>query len=309
MEQIDDKQRLAQLEARARMLEAELIGLNATIATLRARLSTSYAQPTFAPVGIPSVPVPQHFKASTPQPLPASIPSVPMPPNYGMPNPPPPVESQQESVGGAAVPSELPVAQEVRSPQEVSAEEAPLPVAWAPAPSETPQEVPAEAAPAEGIYLSPLPPYDSLRRKWDIGTGESPAEPVGNLPLAAVAESPTEQQQPAYTAEPELRLFGLLSDGSPWEYRIPFSCMATEEGIYIGRDAEYAQVILDDASVSRCHLRMELTEQGIVVTDMNSTNGSVINDHVITEYENRLPLNDGDTLTLGNVTLQAQFLQ
>lgn len=290
---MDDNQRLAQLEARARMLEAELTGLNATIATLRARLSTSYAQPqpaapVFAPVGIPAVPMPQ--QASAPAPAPAAIPSVPMPAEW---------QAAQQKPAEAEVPQEAPV------------EEEPLPVAWPEAPAEPveaelPQAEPAEAAPAEGMYLPPMPPYDSLRHKWDIGTGEAPAEAA---PAAYYEEQPAEAQAPVYAAEPEMRLFGLLSDGSPWEYRIPFSCMATEEGIYIGRDAEYAQVILDDASVSRCHLRLELTEQGVVVTDLNSTNGSIINDHVITEYENRLPLNDGDTLTLGNVTLQAQFLR
>lgn len=153
-----------------------------------------------------------------------------------------------------------------------------------------------------------MSPYDSLRRKWDIGTGEQQVQDAAQPVYAA--PQPEMVAQPVYAAvDPELRLFGLLTDGSPWEYRIPFSCMAAEEGIYVGRDAEYAQVILNDASVSRCHLRLELTEYGIVVTDMNSTNGSMINDHVIEEYENRLPLKDGDTLTLGNVTLQAQFLQ
>lgn len=253
---MEDRQRLAQLEARARMLEAELAGLNATIATLRARLSTRYAPAAataaFAPVGIPSVP------------------------------PPPPQEFQ------SPIPSPQP------------------PPAAALAPDVAVQAEPAVVAqPEDGVYLPPLPPYDSLRQKWDIGTGEaSVANPQPPVYAAASVAEPVQ-----YAADPELRLFGLLTDGSPWEYRIPFSCMAAEGGICIGRDATYSHVILNDGSVSRCHMRLELTEQGIVVSDLNTTNGSLINDHVIEEYENRLPLNDGDTLTLGNVTLQAQFLQ
>lgn len=280
MEQMDDKQRLAQLESRARMLEAELSGLNATIATLRARLSTTYAQPAapaFVPVGM----------SPTPPPMPQQGYQTPMPPSaammpaaaVGIPSVPPPPQDFRTAYTQPAAPVAQPVQTE-------------------------PSAVPAQ----EDVYLPPMSPYDSLRRKWDIGTGEQPVQDAAQPVYAA--PQPEMVAQPVYAAvDPELRLFGLLTDGSPWEYRIPFSCMAAEEGVYVGRDAEYAQVILNDASVSRCHLRLELTESGIVVTDMNSTNGSVINDHVIEEYENRLPLKDGDTLTLGNVTLQAQFLQ
>lgn len=310
---MDDRQRLAQLEARARILEAELTGLNATIATLKARLSTQYAQPSqpvFAPVGMPSVsPVQPRAYASSPAGAPPVSHYQPQAYASSPAGASPVPQSQPQAYAPIGVPSVPPPPQDFRSyaPQAVAPVSEQTSTPPEPMTLQTATtEAPVEESQQDGVYLPPLQPYDTLRQKWNIGTGEASA---GEVLPSAVDAPVMDSVPPVANAEPELRLFGLLSDGSPWEYRIPFSCMASEEGIFIGRDAEYAQVVLDDGSVSRCHLRLELTEQGVVVTDMDSTNGSVINDHVIEEYENRLPLNDGDTLTLGNVTLQAQFLQ
>lgn len=150
-----------------------------------------------------------------------------------------------------------------------------------------------------GIMLQPLRPYDRLRTKWGLGTGldipQHPAEPP--LPPASGGRT-------SY-----LRLFGLLSNGSPWESRIPFSAIARSGGVRLGRDSAHAEITLADASISRCHLLIELREEGLVVTDCNSTNGTAVNGQRLASYQQRVPLQNSDTLTLGDIMLQAEIVQ
>ncbi len=148
------------------------------------------------------------------------------------------------------------------------------------------------------IMLQPLRPYDRLRTKWELGTGL-------NIPQAA-AVSPLLTPRPVGNF---LRLFGLLSNGAPWESRIPFSSIAGREGIRIGRDAAHADILLPDASISRSHLRIELTEQGLIVTDLDSTNGSAVNGTPLSTYHNRIPLQNSDTIAMGDILLQAEIIK
>lgn len=177
--------------------------------------------------------------------------------------------------------------------QSIKAEEKKLPLT-----PHTSQATPQPTEDAPAIYLQPLPPYDSLRHKWSLGTGLD----VKSTTYAGDITSLTGENT-SY-----LRLFGLTPDGHPWEQRIYFADIAQHNGIYIGRDESKAQIIIPDNSVSRCHLLIELTHQGLVITDENSTNGSYVNNRRITFYENRFPLKNGDTLTLGDVLLQAEIV-
>ena len=104
-------------------------------------------------------------------------------------------------------------------------------------------------------------------------------------------------------------MFGLLSNGSPWESRIPFSAIARSGGVRLGRDSAHAEITLPDASISRCHLLIELREEGLVVTDCNSTNGTAVNGQRLASYQQRIPLQNSDTLTLGDIMLQAEIVQ
>ena len=69
-------------------------------------------------------------------------------------------------------------------------------------------------------------------------------------------------------------------------------------GLKIGRDAP-ADIILSDARVSRTHCMVELSDDGVQVSDMNSTNGTYVDDERIHGTE---VLDVGSTLRVGNVS-------
>jgi pSer/pThr/pTyr-binding forkhead associated (FHA) protein len=66
--------------------------------------------------------------------------------------------------------------------------------------------------------------------------------------------------------------------------------------ISIGR-AEDHMVVLDDASVSGHHAEIEQTENGLILRDLGSTNGTKVNGSPVTEAV----LNDGDQICFGSV--------
>lgn len=66
----------------------------------------------------------------------------------------------------------------------------------------------------------------------------------------------------------------------------------------IGRLPE-CDLVLDDPGASRQHARIRRTETGFVVTDLGSTNGTLVNGRQIQEQE----LLDGDTVTIGETDL------
>lgn len=67
----------------------------------------------------------------------------------------------------------------------------------------------------------------------------------------------------------------------------------------IGR-GEANKITIMDRSISRTHCRIELTASGYRVVDLDSTNGTFVNDHRVT----RTTLHAGDVLRLGAVALR-----
>ncbi|MBQ2380434.1 MAG: FHA domain-containing protein [Akkermansia sp.] len=155
---------------------------------------------------------------------------------------------------------------------------------------------PEEKQPA--ILLQPLPMHDSLRRRWRLGPG---------LPSSGFGASRPVSSRVA-SSSGQLRLLALLRDGSPWEQFIPFCDLGQEGGVIIGRDPEICEVVLMDESVSRMHARIEICNQGVVVSDMNSTNGVMVNDNPVDHYSPRVPMSDGSVLILGEVPIRVEFI-
>lgn len=156
------------------------------------------------------------------------------------------------------------------------------------------------AEPPPPIHIEPLPIHHPLRRKWALGKG-----------LQGTQRGETTQRI-CFTGNQvsggKLRLFGLLADGEPWEHVIPFSDLASENGIIIGRDPECVNLLLPETGVSRSHARIELGSTGIVITDLNSTNGIVVNDEHINSYSPQVPLSDGSTIRLGDTILRVEII-
>lgn len=68
----------------------------------------------------------------------------------------------------------------------------------------------------------------------------------------------------------------------------------TEKAITIGRSSK-ADIIVDQESVSREHAEVSNQEETVVIVDQGSTNGTYVNDKLITEHI----LQDGDFIKIG----------
>jgi hypothetical protein len=179
----------------------------------------------------------------------------------------------------------------------------PLAPAWdAPIPVSTPPVPTAytdDTTDTGNIYLQSLQPHHPLRSKWELGSG---------LENAVVPEYTAPMPDNSSNVATELRLFGLLPSGVPWEQRIPFSAFAQGNGFIIGRDETSASIVLPDVCISRAHAQLALNEYGLVISDMGSTNGTSVNGIQLSPYDNNRPVQDGDTLTLGYINLQIEFI-
>lgn len=71
-----------------------------------------------------------------------------------------------------------------------------------------------------------------------------------------------------------------------------------DEPVVIGRLPE-CDVVLGDPNVSRRHAEIRRTEEGLVVTDLGSTNGTRVNGSAVREQT----LESGDEITVGSTTL------
>lgn len=180
------------------------------------------------------------------------------------------------------------------------------------------------------IILEPLHVLDPLCVKWHLDKLSVPVitpteqEPVMPPPAPAPAPvaAPAASSAPAsgapvpLTSLPSssrlangyLRLLGLLYNGSPWDFSIPMGELSRQGGVTIGRARESCNVVLPENSISRCHLRIELTDVGVVVTDQRTTNGTFLDGRRLEPYEQQVPIKDGSILTLGDITLRVEIL-
>ncbi|MBR6577085.1 MAG: FHA domain-containing protein [Akkermansia sp.] len=173
--------------------------------------------------------------------------------------------------------------------------DAPLAISMPP----TQQQIEDENVDAGQVYPQSLQPYHALRAKWGLGSGlENALTPDIVIPDLGEEED----------VATDLRLFGLLTDGRAWEQRIPFDDIAQDNGVTLGRDPGAVNYAVDDASISRSHVQLRLDEYGLIVSDLGSTNGTAVNGVALTAYDNSRPLQDGDTLTIGCVDFQVEFI-
>ena len=77
------------------------------------------------------------------------------------------------------------------------------------------------------------------------------------------------------------------------------STALAKPSVTIGRLPE-SDVVVEDAGVSRQHARIRRTESGFVLTDLGSTNGTMVNGEPIQEHV----LEHGDRITIGETELE-----
>ena len=169
-------------------------------------------------------------------------------------------------------------------------------------PSEVKKEE--ELTPLPPIILTALSLQDPLRVKWKLGMG-----------MPTLSRMPEDERMRLMAGNhsfvvphAQLRLFGLLASGEPWQCLVPFETIAQEGGVTIGRDPAVSQIVLQEDGVSRTHALLEVTSQGLAITDAGSTNGIVINERQLETYDRQTPLRDGMTLGLGTITLRVEIL-
>jgi hypothetical protein len=95
---------------------------------------------------------------------------------------------------------------------------------------------------------------------------------------------------PATTAAPSARHPLLDIDGQRY--------LLTGPVTIIGRGSE-ADIIVDDPGVSRKHLEIRVTPDGVIATDLGSTNGLFVEGHQVPAAT----LLDGNTLTIGRTRI------
>lgn len=206
------------------------------------------------------------------------------------PREPEPRPSLSDSEAGLEVmPAEF---DDVAGPVASASESTPMPVAAAGTPLVAPAAQPA-AIPVPQTQRRNVPLVDMRR-----GVGaDAVAGIAGAVPgAAAVASSvPAPTPAPAAPAEDESVATCLLIDRQTGR---TFSAKAP--ATVIGRERSQAGVVLRDPNVSRRHAQLSFDGRDWHITDLNSTNGTLVNDVDVQDCV----LRDGDLITLGLVNLE-----
>jgi pSer/pThr/pTyr-binding forkhead associated (FHA) protein len=84
--------------------------------------------------------------------------------------------------------------------------------------------------------------------------------------------------------------------------------LAREGGITIGRDPESTDLQLPENGVSRTHACIELGATGLVISDLNSTNGIQVNEQHLNSYNPQAPVYDGTVIHLGDTALRIEII-
>ena len=75
-----------------------------------------------------------------------------------------------------------------------------------------------------------------------------------------------------------------------------------DAGLTLGRHPALCDLVVDDASVSRRHLRLSLVGDEMTVEDLNALNGTYLDDTPLAPFT-RTPVRAGQVLALGAVTV------
>jgi predicted component of type VI protein secretion system len=95
-------------------------------------------------------------------------------------------------------------------------------------------------------------------------------------------------------------------DGSDRTVRLQFSETELAEsdfGLTIGRHPKVSHRVIDDPSVSRRHLRVSLRNGKLCLEDLNTLNGSLLNERLLAPFE-ATEAREGQSVILGAVSLR-----
>ena len=78
-------------------------------------------------------------------------------------------------------------------------------------------------------------------------------------------------------------------------------------GITVGRHPDLCDRVIDDPGVSRRHMRLSVSEGNLRVEDLNSLNGTVVENEEVPRFH-PVPAHPGQVIVLGRVTLAVSRL-
>ena len=100
-----------------------------------------------------------------------------------------------------------------------------------------------------------------------------------------------------------IAISGFSPDGKPLSVKLPGRKFSNQGyGLTIGRHPPLVDAVLRDGRVSRRHLRIHRTGEGFEVEDLNSSNGTVVNEQRLEPFQ-RLRLEAGDRILIGGLEL------
>ena len=149
--------------------------------------------------------------------------------------------------------------------------------------------VPDPLAPAADLAGAPIPVPKTVTREALAGMGGAAAT-GGALGAASVAANMANARTPQ-PVQPAAELIDVVT-GDSHQVCAP-TCV-------IGRERAAADIALRDPNVSRRHAQITLAGTEWSIEDLNSTNGTLVNNRRIT----RCPLRNGDVLTFGLSTFE-----
>lgn len=135
---------------------------------------------------------------------------------------------------------------------------------------------------------APIPVPQTMSREQLAGLGGAAAATGVAGASAAAHMAPA---KPATPSRPLAQLVDVVTGGT---YEL------TSPRATVGRERSVADVVLRDPNVSRRHAMLTFTGSDWSIEDLNSTNGTLVNNRRVT----RCPLRNGDLLTFGLSTFE-----
>ena len=107
---------------------------------------------------------------------------------------------------------------------------------------------------------------------------------------------------------PDIECRGADAQGAPHAFRITGSALLrSPQGLIIGRQPAAASIVLNHPEVSREHVRVTLKDNEVFLEDMDTTNGTKINDEPLISG-NPIKLSNGDSLSIGPIAFAVRFI-
>jgi len=118
-----------------------------------------------------------------------------------------------------------------------------------------------------------------------------------------LAESKKELEGAIRPAGFSCLLDGEDANGRSFALKITAEQLGAPEGVVVGRNPEIAGALLDYPQASRQHFRLTAREDGLRITDLHSTNGTVVDgQQLIADKET--PVADGSAIQIGDLALR-----